>query len=140
MKNYIIIVLLLALGACRSRKETRQEYRWDGQTEVHQEQYKQQQYWSDSLGIRWLFYTDSQFTWHPDSGLRANKGLFVGQQSWKIANLQLYTSSAHDSTSATKGESQYRYKWTKYPASWLWTVGGLFIIASILVFRYLKYR
>lgn len=77
----MFICLLAATGllACRSTKERMWEtYRQDAISDVVSYIYsRQQQRTLDSTRQLWSFYSDSAFTFHPDSGLQALSGYLL---------------------------------------------------------------
>lgn len=82
MKHTTLLVIAVCFS-CRSYKEkTGQEYSGQMLSQKQEEvwyRYKHDRI--DSLRRGWLFWSDTAFSYHPDSGLRASTGyIFMGEQ------------------------------------------------------------
>lgn len=131
MKAIIYIpVILMALGACRSTKKTTTtssavQTESTNQRSLHE--------WQSlaSTGRYWYYGTDSNFYFHPDSGLSGTGGNLWVQESSRHQGLYRY---AQDSTVLLQENQDYSYvnkENEKIDKSWIGYVVIVFLFAAI---------
>ncbi|WP_437917993.1 hypothetical protein [Sphingobacterium sp. LRF_L2] len=108
MKTITITLIIILLSSCRTYKEKVQQesgsYGLTEESKSHQYFYQWEE--KDSLDRYLYFWTDTSFTYHADSGLRANSGyLWIREKGARASAVEL---EILDSTNDLKIENTYK--------------------------------
>ncbi|WP_437918769.1 hypothetical protein [Sphingobacterium sp. LRF_L2] len=144
MKTITITLIILLLLSCRTYKEkVQQESRSNALTEESKTvQHTYQWMQKDSLNRRWFFWTDTSFTYHPDSGLRAASGhLWMEESVTRSSDLQ---ETVAESEKLLKQEEDYESflssKTVRIRSWYLYIgIGLLLIVICTMLWRKLKF-
>jgi len=141
--RFIFGIGLLLLGSCKLYQQKNREEslssasEWQRDELVRQWQRSQQ----DSLSRYWLFWSDSSFRFHPDSGLLGHSGKLLLLESKVTAKaekkLAAKVSEQHQQR-LQKSTTDKRRTWTT-PARWLIVLIGLsFVFIAAKFKKYFK--
>lgn len=123
------LMIFPLLYSCKLYQSERKEAQWQEQT---QSNYKQQlDIWysglSDSQSRYWLFWTDSSFRFHPDSGLFGRNGQLAMLESNVITS-----ESMEISTNSSNSHTQRLHEASSEKSN-VWAAFNLWIIVFVLV-------
>lgn len=133
----ILTALLLSLSACRIFQPPGRESRvLKNQLEQQSRQLDLQYVMRrDSQSGYWLFWSDSTFRFHPDSGLTARSGKLLRHESQVSAHMQNKAS-----TGVSKVSLQTTDAVKKEKGGWSWLSAKWFVGLLLLAFVALRYR
>lgn len=132
-RRLFCLIVSLFLFSCKLYQSRMKE---DQRREQMQSHYKHQvdvvyRELKDSQSRHWLFWTDSSFRFHPDSGLVGQSGQLAMLESKVIASAknQVSTKSSESSMQTQhKGSTDKRSAWA-VPS--LWLIG--FVLAAVII-------
>ncbi|GEM_PF-2539462 len=129
----VCFIIAIGMLACRSTKERRSEtYRQDAISDVVTfARARQQQISVDSSQQMWSFYSDSAFTFHPDTGLRALSGYLLFAQTALQAKQSQYANDVEAKTSNAEALS-YGVEQSSREAISPWALGAVFLVLLLL--------
>ncbi|WP_433902820.1 hypothetical protein [Sphingobacterium puteale] len=140
IKILCVSIGLLILISCKlyehKKRDKREEVEIDWQhTELRQRLYTFRQ---DTLSRRWYFWTDSAFRFHPDSGLLAQSGILLGQESKRNIDKQM-----QDLTTKNKQGKQKEVKHDQsinrmISVKYFWFVG--FAVVLLVLWKWSRSR
>ncbi|WP_437918083.1 hypothetical protein [Sphingobacterium sp. LRF_L2] len=142
MKTITITLIIILLFSCRTYKEkVQQESRSttlteESKTVQHRYQWLQQ----DSQNRQWYFWTDSTFTYHPDSGLRATSGFILVTET--ASGSSSVESNAYLSEDHSTKEETYESLTTSkalHRGSSYFFIGGGILFVLLIVYLYVKF-
>ncbi len=110
------------------RKKTEMEWQ---NIELHQRQYNFRQ---DTLSRLWYFWTDRAFRFHPDSGLSAQSGILLGQESKRNIDKQMQDLTTKNKQGKQKETKQERNSNKLTPGAYFWPVCTLIVL--LLIWRW----
>lgn len=133
----ILTALLLSLSACRVFQSPGRESRvLKNQLEQHSKQldlnYVMRR---DSQAGYWLFWSDSTFRFHPDSGLTARSGKLLRHESRVSVHMQNKASTGVSKVSLQTADAVKKEK-----GGWIWLSAKWFVGLLLLAFVALRYR
>jgi hypothetical protein len=141
--NYRLIytIILMCLSSCKLYQQndkaelqsSRSDWQWN---EFAQQWYTLQR---DSLSRSWYFWSDSSFSFHPDSGLAAEAGALWMQESKTRANTQHQKMVTATKSSIQNGYHIKQTKSSSLNANYWWFV-LLLLIPLILQWNKIKKR
>ncbi len=135
----IIMASIYVLSSCKLyQSKNREEQQSSSSDRMYIMQRQQQQQWNyDSLSRYWLFWSDSSFRFHPDSGLTGQHGKLVMLES-KINTHIKNGLSSHSSNRSVqtelKSSKDKRRSWA-IPNLWLITLVGATVLLLGWKFR-----
>jgi len=136
IKILCVSIGLLILISCKlyehKKRDKREEVEIDWQhTELRQRLYTFRQ---DTLSRRWYFWTDSAFRFHPDSGLLAQSGILLGQESKRNIDKQMQDLTTKSKQGKQKEVKQQRNSNKLTPGAYFWPVCT--VIVLLLIWRW----
>jgi len=141
-RTYIlsIYIVLLTMTSCKiyeNRKRDKQE-----KAELEWQSLEQRQWLytfrQDTLSRRWYFWTDSTFRFHPDSGLFAQSGSLLGQESTGSKSRYMQDFTRKNEQGKQQETRNEKSRNTVLSAKSLWTVG--FVLIPFLLWRWSRFR
>jgi len=125
------------LYSCKLYQSELKEAQREEQT---QSNYKQQlDIWyrglSDSQSRYWLFWTDSSFRFHPDSGLIGQKGQLAMLESQVRISAKQEASTKSSASRIQMLKQQSTEKWSAWAVPNLWLI-GLLLVAFALAWKF----
>lgn len=136
----IILIGLISLTSCKiyenKKRDKREEFEVNWQnSEQSQRLYNFRQ---DTLSRSWYFWTDSAFRFHPDSGLFAQSGSLLGQESTGSTSRHMQDFTRKNEQGKQKETRHEKSRNTVLSAKSLWTVG--FVLILFLLWRRSRFR
>lgn len=128
-----LLIGLIVLVSCRLYQNKNREQKQSSSSDrVYMIQRRQQQQWNrDSLSRYWYFWTDSNFRFHPDSGLTGQRGRLFMQESKSNMMASKSLSTNVNELSAEKVQKSTADKRRSLSAPDLWFIGLIVILLSM---------
>lgn len=131
-----ILIWLLTLISCKLYENKKRDKREKTEMEWQHEEQRQRQYSlrKDTLSHLWYFWTDSAFRFHPDSGLFAQSGILLGQESKGSIDKQIQDLTTKNKQGKQKETKQQRNSNKLTLGAYFWPVCT--VIVLLLIWRW----
>ncbi|MFU1855688.1 hypothetical protein ACK8HY_01595 [Sphingobacterium sp. NGMCC 1.201703] len=94
----------------------------------------------DSQSGYWLFWSDSTFRFHPDSGLVAKSGMLLNHQARVSTHVQNEASTAVNNINVQTLDTEKKEKRSLFSASSKWLLGLFLLMILVLLCRLILKR